>query len=179
MTQEVVRSNSRSGVEGHDQWGAGLAERAELAELGRSHLSSTSLGNKPERVGVSKVRTGDTMSSMPALPQTCVIWNRKGRESVSGGVVLDLLLGAFASFSQAQKPTVTTLCSIVGNPKKFDGRLVQFAAYYESDGIERSVLVDEANCKWGIAPQFPEKLAGEEKLEDARYTSIIGALRIR
>jgi hypothetical protein len=64
---------------------------------------------------------------------------------------------------------MTTLCSIVDNPRKYDRRFVQFAAHYESDGIEHSILVDESKCKWGIAPRFPEHLVGEEELERAIY----------
>lgn len=89
-----------------------------------------------------------------------------------------LVLLALASFAQSsatpvsaqgRKPIMTTLCSIVDNPRKYDRRFVQFAAHYESDGIEHSILVDESKCKWGIAPRFPEHLVGEEELERAIY----------
>jgi hypothetical protein len=63
----------------------------------------------------------------------------------------------------------TTLCSIIDNPRKYEGRLVRFTAHYESDGFEHSILVDETKCKWGIAPQFPEHLRGEEELEKAIF----------
>lgn len=74
-----------------------------------------------------------------------------------------------SAFAQGQKPIMTTLCSMIDNPRKYDRMLVQFSAHYESDGIEHSILVDEAKCNWGIAPEFPEHLAGREELEKAIF----------
>ncbi len=71
--------------------------------------------------------------------------------------------------SEAQPPIDTTLCAIIANPKHFDHKLVRFSAHYESDGMEHSALVDEAHCKWGIAPHFPEQLKGGDQLDRALW----------
>jgi hypothetical protein len=83
-----------------------------------------------------------------------------------GRFFISFLLAA-STWATAENPIKATLCAIVSNPLKFDGKLVQITAFYESDGIEHSILTDDANCKWGIAPIFPEKLAGEDDLGKA------------
>ena len=90
------------------------------------------------------------------------------RSQFIGHFSLALLL-TVPTWASAEKPIKTTLCAIVSNPAKFDRKLVQFGAFYESDGIEHSILVDDAKCKWGIAPHFPDKLAGEDDLERALF----------
>lgn len=50
----------------------------------------------------------------------------------------------------------TSVCRIVANPQNFDGKVVRFTADFESDGIERSVLVDPACSNQGIAPYDPQ-----------------------
>ena len=99
------------------------------------------------------------------------------RSQFIGHFSLALLL-TVPTRASAEKPIKTTLCAIVSNPAKFDRKLVQFGAFYESDGIEHSILVDDAKCKWGIAPDFPDKLAGEDYLKRA-CSWIIRVLGIR
>jgi hypothetical protein len=76
-------------------------------------------------------------------------------------------LYAVPLISSAQFPIETNLCAIIANPKHFDHKLVRFSAHYESDGMEHSLLEDQAKCKWGIDPHFPEHLKGEEHLDRA------------
>jgi hypothetical protein len=56
-----------------------------------------------------------------------------------------------------QKPLDTTVCEIVSNPQKFDGRLVRFQAKFQSDGRHGSVLT-ELECVRGIIPFLPMEL---------------------
>ena len=55
-----------------------------------------------------------------------------------------------------------TVCDLVGHPDKYNGKLVQVEAAVESDGIERTVLTDEACPTSGVAPSFPAKIRGEQ-----------------
>jgi hypothetical protein len=79
-----------------------------------------------------------------------------------------------AIFAYGEEPIRTNVCAIVHNPTKFNGKLVSFGAFYESDGIEHSILLDEASCRWGIAPIFPQKLPGEDELENALFMDYPG-----
>ena len=67
------------------------------------------------------------------------------------------LLVALGTPAYTQIPTRTSLCSIVKNPKKFQHRLVQFRAHYESDAFEYASLTDE-HCSFRIEPSIPEEL---------------------
>jgi hypothetical protein len=87
-------------------------------------------------------------------------------------VFATLFCVALSAYGKA--PIKTTVCAIVHSPTKFDGQLAQFGAFYESDGMEHSILLDEESCKWGVAPQFPQKLAGEDELERALYMDYPG-----
>jgi hypothetical protein len=59
----------------------------------------------------------------------------------------------------------TSVCRIVANPQNFDGKVVRFTADFESDGIERSVLVDPACSNQGIAPYEDSTLPSSERAE--------------
>jgi hypothetical protein len=120
-------------------------------------------GNKLEPAGVSFDMTYDNSGALAAVLTLCPFRQ----------LVLATLFTA-AIFAGGQKPIRTTVCAIVYSPRRFDGKLVQFGAFYESDGIEHSILLDEASCKWGIAPRFPERLAGEDELEKALFTDYPG-----
>ena len=56
----------------------------------------------------------------------------------------------------AEPPITTTVCKLVKKPDALNGKYVRFRAMVESDGIERTVLVDRG-CNLGIAPYAGEK----------------------
>jgi hypothetical protein len=49
----------------------------------------------------------------------------------------------------------TTLCAVVQKPADFDGKRVRFAAAFESDGLDNSVLMSR-RCKLGIVPYYAD-----------------------
>ncbi len=53
-------------------------------------------------------------------------------------------------------PINTTVCEVVGDSQRFDGKKIRFSARFASD-IERSVLTDP-KCSRGIIPFFPDKV---------------------
>src|SRR6478609_4072532 len=69
----------------------------------------------------------------------------------------------------------TTVCEVPANPKKFDGMMVLLVANYESDGIERSGLVDNRCSRYAIAVSAPEHFAGEEDLKKVLVVGQPGA----
>jgi hypothetical protein len=52
-------------------------------------------------------------------------------------------------------PIVTTLCEVVAHPEKFANKTVSFKAWFESDGMDHSIL-NSPGCKLGIVP-YPAK----------------------
>jgi hypothetical protein len=68
------------------------------------------------------------------------------------------------------------LCTIVDNPSKFAGLLVTLVSQYESDGIERAVLVDSSCAGRGIAITAPARFAGKDQLEDALHVGLPGTM---
>jgi hypothetical protein len=62
---------------------------------------------------------------------------------------------AFRVEALPQAPvSATTVCEITQHPERFIGQRVSLDASVESDGIERSVLVDDRDkkCKRGLVP---------------------------
>jgi len=56
------------------------------------------------------------------------------------------------------KAVATTVCEVTQHPVKFDRRRLSFDAKVESDGIERTVLVDgQGQCPRGIVPRTDPK----------------------
>ena len=82
--------------------------------------------------------------------------------------VLVLLLLALPmnvrSQAPAKRPVVTTLCEVVNHPKRFQRRLVQFPAHYESDAFEFASLADDDHCYFRIAAYIPRQLDQEVDL---------------
>ena len=72
-------------------------------------------------------------------------------------ILADVLSNKPAQFSlqteqtQTSRTINTTICEIVDDPLRFVGKRVRFSARFDSDGIERSVLID-SNCGRGIEP---------------------------
>jgi hypothetical protein len=62
----------------------------------------------------------------------------------------------WAQSSTFEQPITTTVCKIVKKPDALNGKRVRFRAVAESDGIERTVLID-SGCDLGIAPLATEK----------------------
>lgn len=83
----------------------------------------------------------------------------------------------------AQQPqtVATTICEVPRHPDNFLGRTISFDAIVESDGIERTVLVDDQDqsCK-GIVPLGDSKnrqsVAAWKTLLDALTTGNPGTL---
>jgi len=59
---------------------------------------------------------------------------------------------------------LTTLCTIVKNPRSFDGKRVRFAAEFVSDGMHASVLLDP-RCELGITPHDSDKPQDQAELD--------------
>jgi hypothetical protein len=53
------------------------------------------------------------------------------------------------------EPIVTTLCEVVAHPERFANKTVSFKAWFESDGMDHSIL-NSPGCKQGIVP-YPAK----------------------
>jgi len=58
----------------------------------------------------------------------------------------------------------TTVCEVVKDPLRFVGKKVRFSAKFESDGIERSVLVSRY-CPRGIVPLVPDEVENHPDIE--------------
>jgi hypothetical protein len=67
-----------------------------------------------------------------------------------------------------QRPLDTTVCEIVRNPQKFDGRVVRFQAKFQSDGRHGSVLT-ELECVRGIIPFLPDGIEHHPDIEALDY----------
>jgi len=81
--------------------------------------------------------------------------------------------------SGRDEATKTTICSIVSAPERFDNRLVSINAFFESDGIEHTVLIDRACPDQGIAPFVPterDNNADIRKLDEALAVGRPGTL---
>jgi len=77
--------------------------------------------------------------------------------SVAGAYFTAPFLCSQTMQTQLPSPLETTLCEVVGNSQRFDGRKVRFFAKFQSDGIERSVLTD-SKCSRGIIPFVPDEV---------------------
>ena len=98
-----------------------------------------------------------------------------------------LLLVSF-SFAGVAKPTeqtttvATTICEVAMHPDDFLRRTISFDEIVESDGIERTVLIDEQDqsCDRGIVPLGDSKnrqsIAAWKTLRDALATGNPGTL---
>jgi hypothetical protein len=74
------------------------------------------------------------------------------------------LLSSQTRLAVSTKPINTTLCEIVQNSKRFDGKKVRFIANFKSDGIENSVLTD-TKCGRGILPFVPDEVEHHPDIE--------------
>jgi hypothetical protein len=74
-------------------------------------------------------------------------------------------------------PIAVTICELNANPTTFDGKLIIFKAEFESDGIERSLLIDKS-CpdKTGPLPYVPDGSPGAKAFDDAIETGRPGTL---
>jgi hypothetical protein len=66
------------------------------------------------------------------------------------------VIPATTLWGQSEPAITTTVCKIVKKPDALNGKRVRFRAMAESDGIERTVLIDKG-CDLGIAPFSTEK----------------------
>jgi hypothetical protein len=83
---------------------------------------------------------------------------------VTGIFYITSSLLAQSKQSVLPKPITTTVCEIVGDVQRFDGKKVRFVATFESDGIERSALVD-SKCNRGIIPFVPDQVEHHPDIE--------------
>jgi hypothetical protein len=81
---------------------------------------------------------------------------------------LSAVINACPVFAESDKPVPieTSLCTIRQHPSRFQNKLVSFPVQFLTDGIERSLLVDDA-CKGGIAPFVPDSTIGREAFDKA------------
>jgi len=61
----------------------------------------------------------------------------------------------------------TTVCAVSTEPNKFDGKLIEITAQFESDGIHSSVFTDKTCENFGIALFSSEHYVGEKALKNA------------
>jgi hypothetical protein len=88
-----------------------------------------------------------------------------------------LFFAPFVGSAASGQPVLnTTVCKISENPKSFDMRLVRVSGSLESDGIERTVLVDEGCPKDGLAVSTPNHFQGEDRLARAFGSGSPGTL---
>lgn len=92
--------------------------------------------------------------------------------------VLTAALFAMLACRATISPTDTTLCAIVANPARFDGKDVRFIADFRSDGVHTSLLVDPSCPDVGIAPFESSSLptAEKEHFDRAIYSGAAGTL---
>lgn len=68
-------------------------------------------------------------------------------------------------------PIKTSVCEVASNPAVYNGKLVTLRAQFESDGIERSVIVDENCPQLGILPyDAADNIPGAKSLDEALAT---------
>lgn len=82
-------------------------------------------------------------------------------------------LGQHPKPEAATRPIAVTICELSANPTNFDGKLVIFKAGFESDGIERSLLIDKS-CpdKTGPLPYVPDGSPGAKAFDDAIWIGV-------
>ena len=85
---------------------------------------------------------------------------------MSSAVALGLIVFVRPCTPEPANPTIhTTVCEITRHLGDFDGKNVVFHARVESDGIERTVLMDDkAECPRGL---IPAAVTGNKKSERA------------
>jgi hypothetical protein len=66
--------------------------------------------------------------------------------------------------AESPKPIETTVCDIVADSQRFDGRQVRFFARFQSDGLEHSALVD-SKCSRGIIPFTADGVENHSDIE--------------
>ncbi len=89
--------------------------------------------------------------------------------SLRACVLAIVAVPAFGQVPVSSGPIATTLCEIVAHPEEFADKLVRFKAYFESDGMDHSILV-QPGCQRGIVP-YPaadgKKRADVQRFEEA------------
>jgi hypothetical protein len=75
------------------------------------------------------------------------------------------------------RPVEAGVCDLIASPAAFNGKLVRFTAQFESDGIERSILLGET-CpqKGGLMPYVVDGATGAKAFDDAIYLGHPGTL---
>jgi hypothetical protein len=71
---------------------------------------------------------------------------------------------------------VVSVCQLSANPSAYNGKGVTTRAEFESDGIERSLLVDEKCPSGAILPYESDGALGVESLDEAIATGNPGTL---
>ena len=82
---------------------------------------------------------------------------------VVGAYWIAPLLTAQTKQASLPNPINTTVCEIVGNSQRFDGKKIRFSARFAAD-IERTVLTDP-KCSRGIIPFFPDKVENHPDIQ--------------
>jgi hypothetical protein len=87
-----------------------------------------------------------------------------------------ILTGSLLNAESGKKGPEPTVCSISADPGQFNGKTVSISGLLESDGIERTVLIDSTCKKLGIAISSSGHFKGEAKLLNALRTGHPGTL---
>ncbi len=82
------------------------------------------------------------------------------------------LLATIPPKSAARKvetiPVTTSVCELTADPAKFNGKVVKFSAQFETDYVERSLLIDKSCVQLGgLLPDVPADTPGGKALDDA------------
>ena len=78
--------------------------------------------------------------------------------------------GTRAEVVDGARPIETTVCDVVASPAAFNEKLITFTATFESDGIERSLLLGKTcPTKGGMLPYVLEGAPGAKAFDDALY----------
>lgn len=89
-------------------------------------------------------------------------------------VAIVLCVCGGASLAWSGEPISVTLCEISAAPEMYDGQLIRVHARVESDGLERTVLVDPMpKCRYGgasfdVAPDVKDPAI--EKISDTIFS---------
>jgi hypothetical protein len=84
--------------------------------------------------------------------------------SIAGAYCIAPSLRAQTKQTPVPNPIDTTVCEVVGDSQRFDGKKVRFFARFQSDGIERSVLTD-SKCARGIIPFVPDEVENHRDIQ--------------
>jgi hypothetical protein len=110
------------------------------------------------------------------------MFSKRIQSRLSASLLMSFSFVGVAKTTKQTTTVATTICEIARRPEAFLGRKISFDAIVESDGIERTVLIDDRDqsCKRGIVPLAESKnrqsVAAWKTLQDALASGNPGTL---